>query len=174
MLGLGLLLSAVFPQVTEAHTEGKMQLASAPAGPFKLTVWTSPDPAETGELHVAVAVVMAEDASPVLDADVTVQLAPVNADGQTLSLPATAEDSENKFLYEAVFEPAAAGIYLVNLKVVAADGSIGESSFELQVTGNGGSDWLIVIPIVLAVAAAVLLMLAWRNRPTASQDVHGS
>ena len=57
-----------------AHVEGKMQLSAADAGPYKVTAWTSPDPAEIGEIHVALSIFRADDASPILDADVNVTM----------------------------------------------------------------------------------------------------
>ena len=124
-------------EVITAHTEGKMQLAAADAGEFKLTVWTSPDPAKVeDELHVAVAVTLAEDASPVLDADVEVQLTP-DSGGQPISARALTEDSENKFLYEAVIDLQESGEYTVVVKVSGRDGSTGEASFDIEVEGSG-------------------------------------
>ena len=153
-----------FPSIIEAHTEGKMQLASAPAGPYRLTVWTSPDPAEIGELHVALAVVTDEDASPVLDARVLVELVP-EGQGEALISLATTDDSENKFLYEAVFDVVDPGRYVVNLIVQGEEGVGSGVAFDLDVEGSSGFNWLYLIPIVLIVAAAGLLWYALR-RPT--------
>lgn len=144
-----------------AHTEGKMQLAAESAGPYKLTVWTSPDPAEVGELHVAVSVVLAEDASPVLDADVQVQL--IHASGQpALSQPASTEDSENKFLYEAIFQTDESGAYDVTVTVNGTDGAVGSAAFPLELTGGGGFNILYLIPIGLALAAVLVFFLTRR------------
>lgn len=148
-----------------AHTAGKMQLSAAPAGPYKMTVWTSPEPATLDELHVALAVVLAEDASPVLDADVNVQL--ISADGSpVLEEPATTEDSENKFLYEAIFHPATRGLHQVNIQVSGADGATGNASFELEIVGESGLNVLYLIPVGLGLAAVAMLFFALRGRRT--------
>ncbi|MDX1613767.1 MAG: hypothetical protein R3300_05610 [Candidatus Promineifilaceae bacterium] len=158
-----LLLGAVVASPAAAHTEGTMQVASADAGPFKLTVWTSPDPAEVGEIHVAAAVVTAEEAAPVLDAQVVVQM--MRADGGDPMLVGTAstEDSENKFLYEAVLTPDRAGLYTVVVEVTGADGATGSTQFELEVAGSGFNWLLVIVPLGLAVAGVGAFWMWRRN-----------
>ncbi|HCB48063.1 MAG TPA: hypothetical protein DEP47_00715 [Chloroflexi bacterium] len=158
-----LFLIAVLTDPVGAHTAGKMQLSAAPAGPYKMTVWTSPEPATLDELHIALAVVLAEDASPVLDAEVLVQLIP--ADGSlVLEEPATTEDSENKFLYEAIFEPATPGLYQVDIQVSGTDGATGNTSFDLEIVDDSGLNLLYLIPVGLGLAAVFLLFFALRGR----------
>jgi hypothetical protein len=151
-----------------AHTEGTMQLAAVPAGPYMLTVWTSPDPASSSEdLHVALAVVLAEDASPVLEADVQVQLTP-EGDGPVISGPATIENSENKFLHEAILDVGQSGDYLVEIFVEGADGGFGQASFPLQVEGGSGLNWTLILVAVAVVASAVILIGRYRRNPDMS------
>lgn len=157
------ILMAILAGRVEAHTAGKMQLSAAPAGPYKMTVWTSPDPATLDELHVALAVVLAEDASPILDAKVIVQLVP--ADGSPVLVePATTEDSENKFLYEAIFEPPKSGLYQVDIEVTGTDGTTGNASFDLEIVDDPGLNLLYLIPAGLGLAAVLLLFFALRSR----------
>lgn len=165
LLVIGMTFTLLFADIArplEAHTEGKMQLSAAEAGPFKLTVWTSPDPAEVGDVHVAVAVVAAEDASPVLDATVMVSLSPV-AGGDPLVGQASTEDSENKFLYEAIFDVSEPGDYRVDLEVTNADGKAGTATFGLVVVDNSGFSLLYIIPVVLLVIAIILVIVALRR-----------
>ncbi len=147
----------------EAHTAGKMQLAAEPAGPYMMTVWTSPDPVEVGEVHIALALVLAEDASPILDADVIVRLSSPYGDKE-LTEPATIENSENKFLYEAIFELDEAGLYQVDIQASGVDGATGATSFELEVESASGFNWLYSIPIILGLAATAFLIFALRQR----------
>ena len=153
----------------DAHTDGKLQLAATPAGPFQISVWTSPDPATTGELHVALSVVSAEDASPAFDAVVMVQLTSME-NGPSLSAPATTEDSANKFLYEALLTPDTPGVYLVTIEISDNEVGNGEVSFELEIVDESGFDPLYLIPISLAVAAGALLILARRGKPGKIED----
>lgn len=158
-----LILMVFLTRPVSAHTAGKMQLSAAPAGPYKMTVWTSPEPATLDELHVALAVVLAEDASPVLDAEVIVQLIPTDG-SPALVEPATTEDSENKFLYEAIFEPPGPGLYQVDLQVTGIDGSTGNASFDLEIVDDSGLNLLYLIPAGLGLAAVILLFFALRSR----------
>lgn len=161
---LAILTLVVMP--AEAHTEGVMQLAAEPAGPYNLTVWTSPDPVEVGELHVAIAVVQAEDASPVLEADIQVQLTQDGGDS-AISSRATVENSENKFLHEAILEVSESGSYLVTITIEGADGGAGEASFPLVVEGGSALNWPLMLVAVAVVASAVILIARYRRKAPA-------
>lgn len=132
-----------------AHTEGKMQLSAEPAGPFKMTVFTSPDPAVIGEIHVAALIFLAEDASPLLDANVTVEMKPLEDDGSVQRSLAVLGEAENKLLFEAILEVSAPGPYLVTVSVEEGNGQTGEASFEMDVTSGEGFNWLYLIPVIL-------------------------
>jgi hypothetical protein len=165
LAGITLILALLATGPAAAHTEGKIQLASEAAGPYKLTVWTSPEPASVGELHVAVAAVLAEDASPVLDAGVLVELAALEDSGQVISAEATAEDAANKFLREAIFKLTAAGRYLATITVNGVDGATGSASFEFDVVENGGSRWpLFLLGFAAALGAAALIWFTRNSR----------
>lgn len=169
---IGFLLLGL-PGAVQAHTEGKMQLAAVPAGPYQLTAWTSPDPARVGELHVATTVLLAEDASPVLDANVIVEVEPQQGSAPALSSAATTADSSNKFLYEAVFETEDDGFYQILITVTGVNGAEGQASFDLEILPAPGFNWLYLLPVGLALAAVVLLWLA-RRTPTHPRLVHES
>ena len=158
-----LFLMFVLARTVGAHADGKMQLSAVPAGPYKMTVWTSPEPATLDELHVALAVVLAEDASPVLDAGVFVQLIPADG-GPVQAEPATTDDSANKFLYEAIFKPANPGLYQVDIQVSGNDGATGNASFNMEIEGDSGLNLLYLIPAGLGLAAFLLLLFALRGR----------
>lgn len=141
-----------------------MQLAAEPAGPYMMTVWTSPDPARVGEVHVALALVLAADASPILDADVIIRLNSLEADKELVE-PATTDNSENKFLYEAIFDLDEPGIYQIDIVASGLDGASGATSFELEIESAAGFNWLYLIPIVLGLAAIAFLVFALRHQP---------
>lgn len=155
-----LLLSTFRPAL--AHTEGKMQLSAEPAGPFKMTVFTSPDPAVAGDIHVAALIFLAEDASPLLDADVMVEMKPLEDNGSVHSSPAVLGEAENKLLFEAVLDVSTPGLYLVTVSVEEGDGQSGEASFELDVTSGGGFNWLYLIPVIL-ISLVVAVWAFYRN-----------
>ncbi|MFN2189258.1 MAG: hypothetical protein ACK2T3_10865 [Candidatus Promineifilaceae bacterium] len=165
ILYFALLIAAIllFVLPASSHTEGKMQLSAEPAGPYKMTVFTSPDPAVTGEIHVAALIFFAEDASPVLDADVTVTLSQTSGSSSPMTIPANLGDSENKLLFEAIAEIKEPGLYTVIIEVDHADTGHGEAAFQMEVVDEGGFNWLYLIPVVIA-ATLVALWLVRRNR----------
>jgi hypothetical protein len=164
----------LLPLAAAAHTEGVMQLAAVPAGPYDLTVWTSPDPVTTAEpLHVAIAVVMADDAAPVLEADVEVYLMPDDG-GPAISGPATIENSDNKFLHEAILDVENSGNYLVEISVRGADGGAGQVSFPLLVESGGGPNWTLIIAAVIVVVGAGILVFRGRRNPELADEPSGA
>ena len=148
-MSMVLLAGLLFVSSVEAHAGGKIQLASADAGPYKLTVWTSPDPLWVGEVHVAAAIVSAEDALPILDAQVDIQLSLQNGESVVLNGQATREDSTNKFLYESIFEVPVEGDYRTTIQVTGADGQQGEVAFDMEVEPAP--------PLVLGALALIIL-----------------
>jgi hypothetical protein len=138
-----------------------MQLAAVQAGPYKITAWTSPDPARVGEVHVAVAVTLAEDASPVLDAEVSVILNPLG-DGSPISAPATTDNSENKFLYEAIVLTEEGGTYETIISIVGSDGARGDASFELEIESESSINWFLVGSAIIILAALLYLVIKRR------------
>ncbi len=175
IVGFGFLLvmGLVVNGVVEAHAGGKMQVASEDAGAFKLTVWSSPDPAQKGEVHVATAVASAETALPILDAEVFVQLAPQAIQGDVLSEQATTEEATNQFLYEAIFDVPAEGMYQVTVAVVGVDGQEGEVSFDLLVETAPPLILGIIALVALSVVtgAAVFLYLRWTQPQVEAETI---
>jgi hypothetical protein len=147
--------SLLITGLVEAHAGGKMQVASKDAGPFKLTVWTSPDPARTGQVHVATAVASAEDALPVLDAEVYVELADQNGQGETLDGQATTDNSTNQFLYEHIFDVPNEGLYEVTVTAIGSNLEFGAVSFDLQVEAPPSLALGIVALVIVAIVTGV-------------------
>jgi hypothetical protein len=156
-------MSALPPTPVFAHSDGTMQLASAPAGPYKMTVWIWPDPARTGEVHISIALVLAEDASPVLDANVNVDMKSTSGD-VALSAPATTENSENKFLYEVVMDVPKSGSYEITIASIGSDNSGGEVTFQLEVVSGKTINWLLLLPIAIVLAVVIYWLIRKRRR----------
>jgi hypothetical protein len=155
-VGLLMVLGLVYSGTVEAHAGGKMQVASQDGGPFKFTVWTSPDPAVTGEIHVATAVASVEDALPVLNAEVFIELVPKDGVGQSYEGEAVTDNSANQFLYEVIFELPDEGLYEVTVTAIGSDFQFGSVSFDLEVVTapplGPGIAALVVLAIVTGVA----------------------
>jgi hypothetical protein len=147
-----------------AHGAGKMQLASAPAGPFLLTVWTGPDPARVGSLHISTAVAHAADNTPALEETVTIQLNALHDPTIRLHKTATTEDATNKFLYEADFLLPSAGSYEVIVSAHNQNNEGGAASFNLTVEQDSPFNWTLIL--LAAVALLSLAGVLWYARTT--------
>ena len=148
-----------------AHGGGTLQLTNAEVGPYRVSVWSLPDPMRVGDGHFTVAVSKpptsgsdsGEAGTPVFDAKVELQLTPVEIDGQTYVVPATHESAVNKFFYEGDVDLPTAGLWRV---AVSVEGK-GKASFEVQVLPPAGINWLLWIGLAVCVAAVAGLAL-WR------------
>lgn len=120
-----LLTGILLPAPLLAHGGvGVQHLDNVPAGPFRVYVWSDPEPPQVGEYHITVALTenIEGDSTglaggPVLDAVVAVELTHVES-GQTLSARATHDDALNKLFYEASFEPARQGNWSVRVSIL--------------------------------------------------------
>ena len=119
---------------------GVQHLNNIPAGPYRVYVWSDPEPPEVGEYHVTIA--LTEDiegdstglaGGPVLDASVIVELMHTES-GETLSVQATHDDALNKLFYVASFEPARQGNWSVKVHI-ASPGC--ESAYPSGARGQG-------------------------------------
>ncbi len=125
VLVLILLTGILLPGTLLAHGGiGVQHLNNVPAGPFRVYVWSDPEPPEVGEYHVTIALTENVEGDstglaggPVLDASVTVELAHVDS-GETLSALATHDDALNKLFYVASFEPARKGLWSVQVRIL--------------------------------------------------------
>lgn len=146
-----------------AHAGGVPQLSNAEAGPYRVSVWTQPDPLRMGRIDIVVAVTeppasdatIEEAGALVLDAIVKVGLKQMGQEVETLTAFATHEASTNKLYYEAILELPAEGRWQVNISVEGAAGS-GNAGFEVQVLPPLGFNWFL-----LGGFGLVLLATGW-------------
>lgn len=130
-----------------AHGGGTPQLENAPAGPYVVSAWTTPDPPRVGAYHVTVSVARPDEAGnagePVLGADVAVRMTPQSAAAEPLAAQASNEAADNKLFYEADVELPAPGVYDVQITVDGPDGQ-GETGFEIEAQEGGSVNWGLV------------------------------
>lgn len=126
---LALVFLVAWTSLSFAHGgAGYPQLTNVDIGPYRIFVWSDPEPPQVGPYHVAVALTesLAGDASgfagqPILNADITVNL--VNPETSVvLTSKATHLDAVNKIYYETDFEVDTPGEWRVELIVVGPDG----------------------------------------------------
>lgn len=170
-LWLTLLLLLGIPHWASAHGgTGTPQLTNEDIGPYRIFVWSDPEPPQVGSYHVAIAMTesLEGDASgfagkPILNADITVTL--TNAEsGETLTKKATHQDAVNKIYYEADFEIATPGQWNVHMAVVGPDGAA-EASYIDEITA-ATFNWMPIAGGALAVLLVVgAVLFHWRVQP---------
>jgi hypothetical protein len=159
-----LMLMLLWPtQALLAHGGGLLQVSAEPAGPYKVSVWTSPARLEANNSgHITVSVADEADA-PVLDAAVLVQLQSLETD-EIMSVPATTAQSTNKLFYEADMILPEVGRYSMTIQVNGTEGS-GEITFPVEVQPAGNTSWFLVGFIVLGLAISMFLFRMWEKQP---------
>ena len=167
-----LLLLLAWPAAGLAHGGGTPQLVNEPAGPYCISVWTTPEPARVGEFHLTLALSEPgegrEAGAPVLGADVRVRLEPVGAaDPSPLTTVATNENSTNRLFYEADVIISDSGAWLVQIEV---DGPAGEgnASFPLRVEPAQSTNWLLLGGGGVLLVTALFAFLSRRRKRSAS------
>ena len=87
---------------------GTVRVSRAPAGPYLVSVMSSPTPLRTGEVDISVLVQdSAYDVVP--GTRVVVEAVPVDTAGETIRHAATRQQATNKFFVAAKFDVAAPG-----------------------------------------------------------------
>lgn len=174
-LWLALALLWGLTNLASAHGgTGTPQLTNEDIGPYRIFVWSDPEPPQVGEYHVAVAMTesLEGDASgfagkPILNADITVTLTNVES-GETLTKKATHQDAVNKIYYEADFVVQTPGQWNVHLAVVGPDGAA-EATYIDEIS-EATFNWMPIAGGALAVLlAAGAFLFHWRVQPQTAE-----
>jgi hypothetical protein len=148
---------------TLAHGGGVPQVTNAKAGPYRVSVWTQPEPLRAGEIHFTVAVsqpgsVDQEAGAPILNAVVELQLIPATGLDDAVRVFATHDEAVNKLFYEADVDLLTAGVWQVVVSVKGPSG-LEQTEFTIDVLPASGFNWWIVFGggvIVLSVAGLIM------------------
>jgi hypothetical protein len=145
-----ILFALLIASPASAHGGGKQQLAGEAAGPYRLYVWTSPDPWRVGEAHTTVAVTRllpGGEETPATGLQVFVTY--VQGE-QSRRIAAVEQTGAQAGYYEADNAVAAAGDWQVLVAVSGAEGE-GRASFaEAVLPANSFNWWLIGGGVLLA------------------------
>ena len=159
-VGLLVLLGAVRPLL--AHGGGEIKIGREPVGPYKLTVWMNPPQPQSGKtIHITVGA-LAEDDSPLLDAEMMIEMTDVNSNAVVVTRPATTDQSTNKLYYETDFPAPDEGLYEISVALTRGDVS-GQVAFQTEVKTARTANWLIIGLVGIGTILAVALFLASRN-----------
>jgi hypothetical protein len=107
-----------------ARGDGGTLRLSERVGPYRISVFTSPEPLRVGAADVSVFVQEASSNAVVADAAVRLTLAPAAGDGPVLVYTATAEQAVNKLLRAAAVELPAAGLWRIAVDVEGPRGAV--------------------------------------------------
>ncbi len=141
-----------------AHGGGVAQLTNQPLGDYLTTVWLNPFPAQTGIIHLTIALGLDND--PVLNQDVTVRALAQDGKQTEITAKATHDQSASRFLYEADLEIPYAADWLLTIQVA---GQAGEAEFLMPVTATTPW-WPFVLGCGALIAIGGLLLVAWVAR----------
>ena len=97
--------------------DGGLVRVSQVAGPFTVSVFTSPTPLRVGPVDISVLVQDAANGDVLDDAAVTVTLRPRNGTATPVSAAATRAQATNKLLYAALLPLPAAGAWEIEVAV---------------------------------------------------------
>jgi hypothetical protein len=146
-----------------AHGGGVLQVASEPAGPYKVSVWTSPSPLANGRpTHITIGIAGGPQNEPILDAAVQVRATSLSTN-QTVATTATTEQATNKLFYEADFTLPEQTIYEIQVHVTGRDGE-GTVAFEVEVLPQGHTSWWMVGFIGLGIIMSFVLFRVWEGQ----------
>lgn len=103
-----MLLMMAGPMAAIARGDGGMVRLARVQGPYRVSVFTSPNPVRVGPVDISVLVQDAFSGKAVGDVQVSVRL---GKSGEILSQPATVENATNKLFRAALFDVTDAGMW---------------------------------------------------------------
>lgn len=169
-LALALALMLAWPARLALANGGTIQVSRQPAGPYEITVQTSPSPIRVGEVDVSVLVQRAGADELVQDAQVTVTAEPVTARPGTASRSeATHEQATNKLFYAANVDLPTEGRWRIGVDV--RHPTLGAGSVRFEVDASQAS--LLDGPLLLLglMLLPLLFVVQWRRRSRSGRRV---
>ncbi|HTU49602.1 MAG TPA: hypothetical protein VMF56_03355 [Acidobacteriaceae bacterium] len=154
--GVLLVVLFVFGCVNTAIADGGRLRFRRAAGPFIVTLFTTPDPLTAGRADFSVAVERAGMPGLVQDAHIDLILTPADGDGGQIVLHASHKEATSKWLQAANFSLPARGIWHVQV-VVRRGQEVGECFGEVRVRAPGTRDLMWdILPVPLGALLFVL------------------
>jgi hypothetical protein len=151
-----------------ARSDGGRVRLLEPAGPFVVTVFSTPDPLRVGAADLSVLVQDRAGGEPLLDAEVVLEVTPPSGtDVPPVRLVATRAQATNKLLYAASFAPAHAGAwpFAVTVRRGRERGRV-RGVLVVEPAGSGLADiWVyLALPPAAAAVYALRAYLVRRRR----------
>lgn len=158
---LAVAVAVLAPRGLALANGGVIQLSRAPAGPYAITVQTSPSPIQTGSVDVSVLVQRAESEDLVQDARVQVTAQPAGQPEQARAYEATHDQATNKLFYAAGVDLPTPGRWRITARVQGALGD-GAANFEIEASQAGPLDNPLLL--LLFVGMPAFLAAVWLAR----------
>ena len=153
-----------------AHGGGDLIAGPVQAGPYQASVWVNPpEPKALEPIHFTVGLFAPEDGSPVLDADIQVEMRTQGGEGAAVVAPATTEQSVNKLFYETDMTVAEPGPYETIFSISGPEGE-GVVSLVIEVRSPSKINWL-----MLGLAGlGLVVVFGWVFSRRSRQTIDGS
>jgi hypothetical protein len=129
--------------IIRAHADGGAVQFEKSAGPFIITVFTTPSPLRAGPVDISLMIQSRDSQQPVLDCQAFVQLRKEGA--MSIRSEATREAAQNKLLYAAPVKVPETGLW------------------ELEVAIRHGDDSINVAGEITVAPANPVLLVYWRS-----------
>ncbi|MEZ4864431.1 MAG: hypothetical protein R3C14_24165 [Caldilineaceae bacterium] len=159
-------LSLVWPHLLSAHSSGTPHLADSAAGPYRIWVWSWPEPLRAGEAHISVAVAQpnradAANLPTTEDLAVEIRFTPLEQPEKQFSQGTAKQRRLFEEYYESDFLLPLAGPWEANVVITGPEGN-GMAHFPFIVLPPHRMNWEIVGWGTLMLAA--LIGFAWVRR----------
>jgi hypothetical protein len=119
MLFIAVASDAAIPR---AQAHGAVAQFTREAGPFVVTVFTTPSPLQAGPVDISLLIQSRENQQPVLDCVALIQLR--KDDATTVHSEATHEAAENKLLYQAQVKVPESGVWQLEVAITHESDSV--------------------------------------------------
>jgi len=119
---MSLMVIATVAFITEAQADGGAMQFTKSAGPFVVTVFTTPSPLRAGPVDISLMIQSRENQQAVLDCLAQVQLSKEGA--MSIRSEATHQAAQNKLLYAAQVNVPESGIWELEAAIKLGDDSV--------------------------------------------------
>ncbi len=164
------------PRWASAHGGGTPRLTDVAVGPYRLFVWTQPEPLRAGEVHVTIGLTRADQSGtasatasgtqPVTDATVVVRFVAVDGATEALERSATL-GGVGAVYYETDASLPTAGAWRFIIEVRGAAG-VGAAEFTEELLLPRTVNWSLIAGGALLFVLLVALIGLWNRRQGAT------
>lgn len=165
-----------------AHGGGTPRLTAEPIGPYRLYVWSEPEPWRVGQVHLSLAVTMPNPDTtsnqvemPVTDVDITVTYTAIGDNGVDTSIEpivvtAVRQEFLNDFYYEADPVLTREGEWQITVNVNGPEGS-GSTQFMMQTFPERSLNWALIGGAGALLVVILVLIAIWSRSQQPAQPV---